>query len=93
MQQNAINETVLPSKVISLKMKKTTGIRIAICESLATINDRLNLSILRKIWSGNCCIHAYMKLAEKIMPNGKPRTKYGLDVYAGRKYATTIATI
>jgi hypothetical protein len=59
---------------------------------LAKISHMLRSFILQNNCSGNCSIHAAIKLAEKIIPKGSHRTIYGLLVYAGKKYATMIAT-
>jgi hypothetical protein len=59
---------------------------------LAKISHILRSFILQNNCSGNCNIHAAIKLAEKIIPKGNHRTIYGLLVYAGKKYATIMAT-
>ena len=59
---------------------------------LAIISHILRSFILQNNCNGSCSIHAAIKLAEKIIPNGNHRIIYGLDVYAGRKYAIIIAT-
>jgi len=59
---------------------------------LARINPTLRSFILQNNCRGNCSIPAAIKLAEKIIHSGNHRTMYGLLVYAGKKYATMIAT-
>jgi len=65
---------------------------IIIWLTLANINPILRSFILQNNCSGSCSIHAAIKLAEKIIPNGIHRIRYGFDVYAGKKYAIIIAT-
>lgn len=52
---------------------------------LANINHILKSFILQNSCSGNCKIHAAIKLAENIIHKGNHRTIYTLDVYAGKK--------
>ena len=75
--QKAIIESLFGvEKSTCLKNKYTTGIRIAICESLTVIKEILNHFIFQKICKGNCCIPANIKLAENIIPKGSHRIMY-----------------
>gem|GEM_PF-2697054 len=58
----------------------TTSTIVIICAILATVSAILTCFIHRYSCSGSCKIPAIMKLAEKTMPSGKPRTKYGFAV-------------
>ena len=68
------------------------NINIIIWLTLANISHTLRSFILQNSCSGSCNIPAAIKLAEKTIPSGRPRIMYGFDVYAGKKYATIIAT-
>jgi len=54
-------------------------------EILANVSQILTCSIFRKSCNGSCKIPAVMKLAEKTIPSGSHRTRYGLAVYEGMK--------
>ena len=95
-QQKAIIAVVLissDSKETSLKIRYTVGSKTANCDNLATINDQLNLFIFQNSCNGSCWIPTNILLAEYNIASGSHRTINGLLVYAGIKYAVTIASV
>ena len=87
-QQNAktvVGFTASDSKETHLKIRYTVGSRTASWESLATINDQLNLFIFQNNCNGNCWIHTNILLAEYNIANGNHRIINRLLVYAGIK--------
>ena len=95
-QQNAKIVVVFiasDSKETHLKIRYTVGSSTANWENLATINDQLNLFIFQNNCNGNCWIHTNILLAEYSIASGNHQTMNGLLVYAGIKYAVTIASV
>ena len=95
-QQNANTVVVFidsQSKETHLNIKYTVGNNTANWDNLATIKDQLSLFIFQNNCKGNCWIHTNILLAEYNIARGNHQIINGLLVYAGIKYAVTIASV
>ena len=95
-QQNAKIVVVLTTSFSNetfLKIRYTVGSKTANCDNLATIKDRLSLFIFQNNCNGSCWIHTNILLAEYSIASGNHRIMNGLLVYAGIRYAVTIAIV
>ena len=92
-RQKARIESAHPSKVMLRNHRYTTAASTHNCPILAAIKPILSCSIFQNNCRGSWVIHDPINIAENIIPNGNHRTRYGLLVYAGKRYASMRATV